>query len=124
MMLGVFLAFGVDTIILVGALWYVGQIPGETAGVVSAVVLVVFALWIFARWVRFRWTDSLDNKNFEGAGGRDQREPLEQLKQRYAKGEISDAEFEKQLDTIVDADRRAASSEDRSTLVLNDRGRE
>ncbi len=124
MMLGAFLAFGVDTIIIVGVLWYVGQISGETAGVVSAAVLVVFALWIFTRWVRFRWTNRLDSESAESTESRGQRDPLEQLKQRYAEGEISDAEFEKQLDTLLDADRRAESSEDQAPLVPNDRGRE
>lgn len=122
-MLGAFLAFGVDTIIIVGVLWYIGQIPGATAGGVSAAVLVVFVLWIFGRWVRLRWADRLDSERVESADDRDQRDPLEQLKQRYAEGEISDAEFEKQLDTLLDADRRAESSEDRSTLEPNSRER-
>jgi uncharacterized membrane protein len=124
MVLGVFLAFGVDTILIVGVLWYVGRISGETAGVVSAAVLVVFALWIVTRWVRLRRTDDPDAESFERAGSRGQRTPLEQLKRRYAEGEISDAEFEKRLDTLLDADRRAESSEDRSTLVPDERGRE
>ncbi|WP_276276359.1 SHOCT domain-containing protein [Haloarcula regularis] len=123
MILGVFLAFGVDTIILVGVLWYVGRISGETAGVVSAAVLVVFALWIFTRWVRFRWMDRLDSERDGSTESRDQRDPLEKLKQRYAEGEISDAEFEKQLETLLDADRRAESSEDQSTIIPNDRER-
>lgn len=123
MMLGAFLAFGVDTILIVGALWYVGQISAETTGVVSAAVLIVFALWIFIRWVRFRWADRLDTESVERADGRDQRDPLEQLKQRYAEGKISDAEFEKQLDTLLDADRRAESSRDQSALILKDRGK-
>lgn len=123
MMLGAFLAFGVDTIIIVGVLWYVGQISGGIAGGVSAAVLIVFALWIFGRWVRLRWVDPLDSESVESADGRDQRDPLEQLKQRYAEGKISDAEFEKQLDTLLDADRRAESSEDLSTIEPNGSGR-
>lgn len=115
-MLGFFLAFGVDTMILVGALWYTGHIPGETAGAVSAAVLVVFALWIVGRWVRLHRLDRPDDERGESADDRDQRDPLEKLKERYAAGEISDAEFEKQLDTLLDADRRAESSQDRSTL--------
>ena len=123
MMLGAFLAFGVDTILIVGVLWYVGRLPGETAGGVSAAVLGVFALWICGRWVHLRWTDRLDSGNVERTDSHDQRDPLDQLKQRYAEGEISDAEFEKQLDTSLDADRQAESSEDQSTPDLNNRGR-
>ena len=123
MMLGAFLAFGVDTILIVGVLWYVGRLPGETAGGVSAAVLGVFALWICGRWVRLRWTDRPDSGNVERTDSHDQRDPLDQLKQRYAEGEISDAEFQKQLDTLLDADRQAESSEDQSTPDLNNRGR-
>ena len=120
MMLGTFLAFGVDIMIIVGVLWYVGRISGETAGIVSTAVLVVFALWIFTRWVRFRWTDRLNSASAESTEDRDQRDPVEQLKQRYAEGELSDAEFEKQLDVLLETDRRAESSEGQSTIVPND----
>jgi uncharacterized membrane protein len=124
MMLGAFLAFGVDTIVIVGVLWYVGRISAETAGVVSAAVLVVFALWGFTRWVRLRRAGHLDSDDVVRTEGRDQRDPLEQLKQRYAEGEISDADFEEQLDTLLDADRRTESSESEPTPVFNDRERE
>jgi|GEM_PF-1572637 len=123
MMLGVFLAFGVDTMIIVGALWYVGQISGVIAGSLSAAILVFFALWVLLRWVRLRRTDRLDSEDVERAESRDQRDPLEQLKRRYAEGEISDAEFEKRLDTLFDADHRAESSVDRSITDLNGRER-
>jgi len=124
MMLGVFLAFGVDTIILVGVLWYIGRISGVIAGVVSAAVLVVFVLWMVTRWIRFRWTDRLDSEGAENAESRAQRTPLEKLKHRYAEGEISDGEFEKQLDALLDADDQAESSADQSTLVHDDRERD
>jgi len=123
MMLGVFLAFGVDTIIVVGALWYVGQIPGATAGAISAAVLGVFGLWILVRWVRLRRAARLDGENADRADSRDQRDPVAQLKRRYAEGEISDAEFERRLDTMFGADRRAESSAERSTPELNERER-
>ena len=124
MMPGVFLAFGVDTIIIVGVLWYIGRISGATASGLSAIVLVVFALWMFIRWVRFRWADRLDSEGVENVESGDQRTPLERLKHRYAEGGISDADFEEQLDTLLDADRQAESSEDQSTLVHNDRERD
>jgi len=123
MMLGVFLAFGVDTIVIVGALWYIGQIPGATAGALSAAILGVFALWILVRWVRLRRTDRPDTESADSTASRDQCTPFEQLKRRYAAGEISDAEFEERLDTLFDADRRAESSEDRSTRDLTERER-
>jgi len=110
-MVGAFVAFGVDTMVIGGVLWYVGRISGVTAAVVSATVVAVFALWLGTRWVRVRWTDRPDSETAERAESRERREPLEQLKQRYAEGEISDAEFEKQLDALLEADRRVESSE-------------
>jgi uncharacterized membrane protein len=116
MMVGVFLAFGVDTIIIVGVLWYIGQIPGQTAVGLSAAVLAVFALWVVGRWGRLRWADRPENGDGERADGRSRRDPLERLKQRYAEGDVSNTEFERQLDALLDADRRAESSEDRAVV--------
>lgn len=42
-MLGAFLTFGVDTLIIVAALWYVGRLSGTIAGAVTVVVLLVFS---------------------------------------------------------------------------------
>jgi hypothetical protein len=64
-------------------------------------------------------------RNGAGDGGdtgddsTDQRDPLEKLKQRYADGELSDAEFEERLDTLLDADRRAESTGETARLELS-----
>jgi uncharacterized membrane protein len=113
-MLGAFLAFGVDTIVIVGGLWYVNRLPGSTAVSVSVAILLVFALWIFGRWVRLRRMDHSERTDSETEDSRQRRNPLERLKQQYAEGEISDDEFEKRLDTLLDADRRAESADDTS----------
>lgn len=109
LMLGTFLALGVDTLIIVGVLWYVGQIPGATAGSVSIAILSIFALWVVGRWIRRRRMGHLNSDGSESTGSPEQRDPLEKLKQRYAEGEISEAEFEKRLETLLDADYQAES---------------
>lgn len=113
-MLGSFLAFGVDTIVIVGGLWYVDKLSGSTAITVSAAILIVFALWILGRWLRLRRMGNLESTDLEAEDSHEHRDPLERLKQRYAEGELSDAEFEKRLDTLFDADCRAESVDDTS----------
>lgn len=118
LMLGTFLALGVDTLIIVGVLWYVGQIPKTTAATVSVAVLSVFALWVLGRWIRLRGMDQFNSNSTEDVSNPEHRDPLERLKQRYAEGELSDAEFEKRLETLLDADHRAESSVDTSIQQL------
>jgi uncharacterized membrane protein len=109
-MLGAFLALGVDTLVIVAALWYVGRLSSRVAGAVFAAVLSVFALWVGVRWLRLR----LGRPEGEdpSPAGADEDDPLARLKRRYADGELSDAEFEARLETLLDADSRAESAED------------
>jgi uncharacterized membrane protein len=110
--LGTFLAFGADTLVIVAALWYVGRLSGTMAGAVAAGVLLVFSLWIGVRWLRLRSEDRSGNDGGERSDGPEETEPLDRLKRRYADGELSDAEFEARLDRLLDADRRAESADD------------
>jgi len=111
LVLGTFLAFGADTLVIVAALWYVGRLSDAMASAVAAGVLLVFSLWIGARWLRLRLAGRAESD--DGRTDRPERaEPLDRLKQRYADGELSDAEFEARLDSLLDADRRAESADD------------
>ena len=105
-MLGVFLAFGVDTLVIVGVLWYVGQLSGATAGGVSAAILILFSLWVLGRWLRLHGMDLSSRDDTESTDSHEQRDPFAKLKQRYAEGELTDEEFEQRLDKILDADRQ------------------
>lgn len=105
-MLGAFLAFGVDTLVIVGVLWYVGQLSGATAGGVSAAILILFSLWVLGRWLRLYWMDLSSRDDTESTDSHEQRDPFARLKQRYAEGELTDEEFEQRLDKILDADRQ------------------
>jgi membrane protein implicated in regulation of membrane protease activity len=109
-MLGAFLALGVDTLVIVAALWYVGRLSDRLAGAVSAAVLSVFALWVGVRWLRLRL--GRPAREDANAAGADEDDPLARLKRRYADGELSDTEFEARLDTLLDADSRVESAED------------
>jgi uncharacterized membrane protein len=111
-MLGAFLAFGVDTLVIVAALWYVGQLSGTIAGAVAVVVLLVFALWVVGRWLRLRLTTQSGDDSEGNSKGVEEPDPLDRLKQRYANGELSDAEFEDRLETLLDADQQAESTND------------
>ncbi|SHH09869.1 SHOCT domain-containing protein [Halobaculum gomorrense] len=112
-MLGTFLAFGVDTIVVVAALWYVGRLPATVTGGAAAAVLGVFLLWIVGRWVRLRRRNVADEADAAVDGS--ETDPVERLKRRYADGEVSDEEFEGRLDRLLDADARgdAASNGER-----------
>ena len=109
-MLGAFLALGVDTLVIVAALWYVGRMSGTIAGAITAAVLLVFSLWVAVRWLRLRLTAPSGNDRDQKTDATEHQEPLDRLKQRYANGELSDAEFEERLDKLLDADRRAEST--------------
>ncbi|MFC6786846.1 SHOCT domain-containing protein [Halobaculum halobium] len=106
LMLGTFLAFGVDTILIVAALWYVGAVPASTATGVSIAILSVFLLWIAVRWDRLRRTRGTGATVNAGPKPDAEDEPIERLKRRYADGEISDEEFERRIDRLLDADSR------------------
>ncbi|MFC7097301.1 SHOCT domain-containing protein [Halobaculum marinum] len=109
-MLGLFLAFGVDVIVIVGALWYVGEVAGSTAGRVTAAILAAFSLWVVGRWVRLRRADGTDDAA-DTASGEADADPVERLKRRYADGEVSDEEFERRIDRLLDADSRFEAGE-------------
>jgi len=88
-MLGLFVVFGADIVLLVVLLAVAGVVSAPVAGLVVAAVLAPYAGWLLARWWRLR----------------DRQDPdaVETLKQRYAAGELSEAEFERRLDTVLDS---------------------
>ncbi|MFC7069976.1 SHOCT domain-containing protein [Halobaculum lipolyticum] len=110
-MLGLFLALGADVIVIVAALWYVGEVTSASALRTTAAILAVFALWVVVRWVRLR-LDGSDTGDSAADASDDTAEtdPVAQLKRRYADGEISDEEFERRIDRLLDADSRAESA--------------
>lgn len=110
-MLGMFLAFGADTILIVAALWYVGAVPASTAAGVSAAILSVFLLWIAVRWDRLRRTRGTGATMSAGPKPDAEDDPIERLKRRYADGEVSDEEFERRIDRLLDADSRIEASD-------------
>lgn len=123
LMLGSFLALGVDTLVVVGALWYVGRLSDAVAGAVSIAVVVVFAAWVIGRWVRLRWGSLSDGSDAEHTQDSKERTPLDRLKEQYVAGDLSNAEFEERLGRLLDADRRVESREG-TVVEQHERSRE
>lgn len=94
LMIGMMMVFGADIIALVALLWAGGYASTTLFVGVTAVVVAVYAVWIAWRWWQLRTlrADTAD------------RTPLAELKHQYAAGEITDAEFERKLDRLVDTD--------------------
>lgn len=89
-MLGLMIAFGVDIIIFVGIGWGVGFFTTAFFVGVTVMVVSVFALWIAWRWRAINKLESTD------------RDAVDELKYQYATGEISEGEFERKLNTLID----------------------
>lgn len=89
MMVGCMVVFGADIVLFAGLLAAGGVLPVSAFLAVLVAVVAVYALWIGARWWRLRDRE-------------DERDPVETLKERYAAGELSEAEFERRLDRLVE----------------------
>jgi len=108
-MVGLFIAFGADLILLVVLLAAVGALGFWIAGAITAIVLVVFGAWVGVRWYHRR-VELAESKNEAS-----EDDPLETLKQRYASGELSDDEFEEKVDALMDSSRRVEADESLET---------
>lgn len=97
--LGFFLVFGADIILVVVLLAVAGIVSGSVAVAVTALILGVYGGWLGLRW-----------RQLQDNGKADQPDPLETLKDRYAAGELSDAEFERRLDRLLDTEGREEQS--------------
>lgn len=95
LMFGMMLAFGADIILFVGLLWILDATSATTFVTVTVAVVATFGGWIAWRWWQLRQLTHSDDPD---------RTPLDELKHQYAAGEITDAEFERKLDRLVDTD--------------------
>lgn len=91
-MLGMWLVFGADFILLAGLGWAVDLISPIVFVAVTVVILAVFTAWIGWRWWAIRQLEATEQS------------PLDALKYQYATGELSEAEFERRLDRLVETD--------------------
>ena len=99
--LGFFLMFGADIILAAVLLAVAGIVSGPVAVGVTALVLGVYGVWLGLRWRRLRDSEEPTEPD-----------PLETLRDRYAAGELSDEEFERRLDRLLDAEREERASVD------------
>ncbi|USZ73173.1 SHOCT domain-containing protein [Natronosalvus halobius] len=96
-MVGLFFVLAFDLLVVVGVLWYVGQLSSEVAGFVFAGTIAVFLGWICYRW----W--SIRRSRVTGLDEDTTVDPLVTLQDRYAAGELSEEEFERKLDRVMDS---------------------
>lgn len=95
LMFGTMIAFGADIVLLVGVAWALDYVSAAVFAVVTVLVVSFYGGWIAWRGWERRGVASTD------------RSPVEELKHRYANGEISEAELERRLDTLIDEEKRA-----------------
>lgn len=106
-MIGLFVVFGADFILLFLLLAAVGVVGWSTAVLITILVFAVFGGWVGARWYARQSRPGRDRqaentKRETGSG----QTPLETLKERYAAGELSDEQFEEKLEALMDSKRR------------------
>lgn len=99
--LGLFFVFGADIILVVVMLAVAGIVSGPVAVAVTALVLGVYGGWLGLRWRRLRDSEESTQPN-----------PLETLRDRYAAGKLSDEEFERRLDRLIDTEREERGTVD------------
>ena len=97
--LGFFLVFGADIILAAVLLAVAGIVSGPVAVGVTALVLGVYGVWLGLRWRRLRDSEEPTEPD-----------PLETLRDRYAAGKLSDEEFERRLDRLLDTEREQRGS--------------
>ncbi|PSP78014.1 hypothetical protein BRC70_00555 [Halobacteriales archaeon QH_6_68_27] len=97
--LGFFLVFGADIVLAAVLLALAGIVSGPVAVAVTALVLGVYGAWLGLRWRRLRDSEEPTEPD-----------PLETLRDRYAAGELSDEEFERRLDRLLDTEREQRGS--------------
>ncbi|WP_312909254.1 SHOCT domain-containing protein [Natronosalvus caseinilyticus] len=105
-MVGLFFVLAFDLLVVVGVLWYVGQLPSAVAGLVFGGTVAVFLGWICYRWWSIRRSRVEPDEDTAV-------DPLGTLQDRYAAGELSEDEFERKLERIME-----------STEAVEDAGRE
>lgn len=111
-MIGLFIVFGGDVILLVVLLAAVDVLSWTAALGISGIILTFFGSWAAYRWRRIRVPEPSTDADQESSDDT----PLETLKSRYAAGELSDEEFEAKLDQLMDSERqRETNLEHRDT---------
>jgi uncharacterized membrane protein len=105
LMLGTMIAFGADIVLILGFAWAAGWVSAALFATVTVLVVAFYGGWIGWRW---RELDAAEDT---------ERSPVEELKRRYANGELSEAEFERRLDTLIDGDDRAERAREPSDRV-------
>jgi hypothetical protein len=104
-MLGLMVVFGADIIVLVGFLWLTGHVSTAVFVRTTGLIVAGFASWIVWRWRGIRRIESTDTTD------QPDRTPIDELKYQYAAGELSEVEFERKLDQLIETDETVDDSD-------------
>ena len=99
LMIGLWFVLAADLMALTGFAYLGGYVSRWVFILTTGLTNAAFALWIGRRWLAIRRAQATD------------RAAVEELKHRYAAGELSDAEFERRLNELLDADEAVATAD-------------
>ncbi|ELY52213.1 SHOCT domain-containing protein [Natronorubrum bangense] len=92
--------FVLADILIIAVLLFAG--PLYALAITALLVVSVFLVWYLTQRVGPVGTDTTDSSRSDR-----ERDPVTKLQDRYAAGELSDAEFEAKLERLIDANERA-----------------
>lgn len=96
--------FVLADIVIIATLLFAG--PLYAVVIVCLLIVSTFLMWFAA--------DRLRSRAVESNAGRDpsadQEDPVTTLQNRYAAGDLSEAEFERAIEQLIDANERAAAA--------------
>ena len=92
--------FVLADILIIAVLLFAG--PLYALAITALLVVSVFLVWYLTQRV-----DRVDTDTTGSSRADRERDPVTKLQDRYAAGELSDAEFEAKLERLIDANERA-----------------
>lgn len=98
-MLGLAFVLG-DGVLLAVLLWAFDVVSVVAVVTVAVLTVLSFAVWGATRWWRF--------PDGEAAEADPDPDPVATLRERYAAGDLSEAEFERKLERVLESSERAA----------------
>ncbi|MFC3960191.1 SHOCT domain-containing protein [Halovivax cerinus] len=113
------LKFVLADVIIIATLLLVG--PLAAAGITALLVLSTLLLWYVTKDGDEDPSSTVDERRDRPTSETD--DPVTTLQRRYAKGELTEREFERRLDQLIAADERATKADVETDRLSLDRDR-